>query len=122
MNNNFHRVNKYILIGVLLFLLIFTVGCGSPAKVTTMDIFVSEWAVEPQSEVLNAGMITFNITNDGALEHNFIIEGVDETIELLFPGETKTLEVELAAGTYNILCNLAGHQEAGMELTITVTE
>lgn len=101
--------------------LLITSACGEPPKIHQMDIVISEWAIEPQSEILNAGLITFNVTNNGALEHNFIIESREgESIELIFTTETKTLEIELEPGTYTLICNLPGHQEAGMETAITV--
>ena len=37
------------------------------------------------------------------------------------PNETKAAAVELAAGTYTIYCDIAGHRQAGMEAKLVVS-
>ncbi len=39
----------------------------------------------------------------------------------LDPGQSGTLTVNLKAGTYLLICNVAGHYEAGMWTEFTVT-
>ncbi len=93
---------------------------GSPAGPARVEITEREWGLEPAAVSVKDGSVTFEVTNAGALEHNFEIEGAGK-IELLLPQESKTLEVKLAAGTYTIMCSLPGHKEAGMVGTLTVT-
>ncbi len=62
---------------------------------------------------------TFNVTNKGTVEHTFIVMSPDGSQELAKittqPGETKPLEfTPSSAGTYPVVCNIAGHKEAGM--------
>ena len=38
----------------------------------------------------------------------------------LHPGDTETLTLDLAAGTYTLYCSLLGHEDAGMRTDITV--
>jgi len=104
-----------ILFGILILVLS---ACGStpPSDVT---VSLSEWAIEPMDLTVAAGIVTFNITNTGTIDHDFAIEGVTK-IELITPGDTKALEVMLEPGTYNLLCDLSGHKEAGMTGTLTV--
>src|SRR5690606_8902718 len=66
--------------------------------------------------------LTFTITNEGTVPHDFSIEGVAQTEEIP-AGESTTLEVEaLDAGEYQVVCTVAGHEPAGMSGTLTVTE
>ena len=39
----------------------------------------------------------------------------------LKPNESKTLEVDLGAGSYLLLCNVPGHYASGMVVPLTVT-
>lgn len=47
-------------------------------------------------------------------------EGEELEVEDIEPGDTVTLEAELEAGRYAIICNLPGHYEDGMRTGFTV--
>jgi len=85
-----------------------------------VEINIKEFAIEPGVSTVNAGTVIFEIKNEGFIEHNFMVEGYEDQIELILPQETKTLEVELSPGNYRLICNLPGHEEAGMVAEITV--
>ena len=87
---------------------------------STVEITESEWEIEPQRDQVKAGEVTFVVTNTGNLEHNFVVEGLDDTIELILPQDTQSLAVTLSPGTYTLMCDLSGHREAGMETQFTV--
>lgn len=40
--------------------------------------------------------------------------------DLVQPGQTKTIEVDLKPGVYEVVCTVPGHKEAGMKATIEV--
>jgi uncharacterized cupredoxin-like copper-binding protein len=89
-----------------------------------VDVSLTEWSIE-MPDTLAAGPITFNITNNGSVQHNLEIEGngVEEKLDAnLAPGESGTLEVTLEAGTYEVYCPVGdgSHREQGMELELTV--
>ena len=86
-----------------------------------VEITQWEWAIEPLRDEVKAGEVTFMVTNTGNLEHNFVVEGMDETIELILPQDTQSMSVTLRPGTYTLICDLSGHREAGMETQFTVT-
>jgi uncharacterized cupredoxin-like copper-binding protein len=70
-----------------------------------------------------AGSVTFEIVNDGTIEHDFAIEGVlDGTNGPLAPGESATVTVDLEPGEYRAYCPVGDHAEQGMEFAFTVTE
>jgi plastocyanin len=71
-----------------------------------------------------AGKITITFTNDSPLGHNFTLQqgtsGPVIAATPTFQGGTKTLTVDLKAGTYTYYCSVPGHRAAGMQGTLTV--
>ena len=65
------------------------------------------------------GIVTFKVTNKGALEHDFKISG--KVTKKLKPGTTATLKITFKkGGKFPYLCTLPGHAAAGMKGTFTV--
>jgi uncharacterized cupredoxin-like copper-binding protein len=105
---------------------------------------LSEWAVEVDADTAKAGTVTFTITNEGSMDHEFLVvktdiedgkipviggrfaepsvgvEVIDE-IEQFSSGETQELTVTLSSGNYQLVCNLYGHYSAGMHTAFRVT-
>ena len=103
---------------------------------------LTDFAIALESENLTAGSTTFDIVNDGPTVHELEVfrtdlahgalpvdgstvaddqlEIVDE-VEDIAPGTATSLTVELPAGQYVVICNIADHYEAGMHAGITVT-
>lgn len=119
---------------VLTLLLAITVGLvltgdyAQPAPASaepqaTIEVTVTEFAIEPAQLSAPAGVpLTFEITNDGSVPHDFVITDVAGT-ELLESGASGTLETEaLEPGTYDVLCSVAGHEGAGMQAILTVSD
>lgn len=74
-----------------------------------------------EQESLQAGTVTFEITNDGNRPHSFAISGeVEERLRDRIPsGESETMEVDLEAGTYTAYCPVGGHSEnESTEITV----
>lgn len=71
-----------------------------------------------------AGKITIKFTNASPLKHNFVVE-TGETIiaktPLLAKGKTGSLTVTLKKGTYDFVCDVPGHEAAGMKGTLVVS-
>lgn len=94
------------------------------AEVNRVDVGLVEFDILMPEE-LPAGPTEFTITNEGSRRHNFRIEGpgVSEGFDTnLTPGETRTLQVDLEPGTYDVWCPIPGHRSLGMELELTVTD
>jgi plastocyanin len=92
-------------------------GGGAAADWVAVDIAYDQAPTE-----LAAGTVSASLTNDGAIEHNVVIEELgDEKILDAPAGQTDSAEVELEAGEYTFYCDVAGHREAGMEGTLTVS-
>jgi len=97
--------------------------------------------VDPASTA--AGSVTFNVTNTGTIIHNLRVIKTElapdalpltsdsfyvdeEQVEVVgsiaefTSGQPETLTVDLAAGGYVLICNVATHYESGMYTTFTV--
>ena len=73
----------------------------------------------------HAGSVTFDFTNNSSVPHNVTFEkaGTEEEAggtSTVANGST-SVTVTLAKGTYNFYCSVAGHEDAGMKGTLTVT-
>lgn len=93
-------------------------GGGSQA----VQITATEFAFDPSEITIEAGSASFELTNDGSAPHALEIEGngVEEASDTIDGGESTTLELELAEGTYEIYCPVGDHRDRGMEGTLTV--
>jgi uncharacterized cupredoxin-like copper-binding protein/quercetin dioxygenase-like cupin family protein len=101
---------------------------GTPAAEAagggTVAVSLTEFMIDMPTE-LPAGPTTFEITNDGTIEHNFEVEGQgieEELPENLAPGASGTLTVDLAPGTYEVYCPVGNHAGEGMLVEVTVTD
>jgi hypothetical protein len=89
----------------------------------TVEVQLQEYTISMPASI-SAGQTVFEVTNVGTEEHSFVIEGQGIDAELehhLQPGETLTLEVDLAEGSYEVHCPVEDHAEEGMRLDLTVT-
>lgn len=105
-------------------LVVGTPGLAAPAAPRPILIKAREFAFEPKELTARAGEVTFDVKNEGSLEHNFIIEDAARKtvaqIPVIEAGKTEDLKVSLRPGTYAIVCNLPGHKDAGMTGTVRV--
>ena len=117
------------------------------AQTTSNEITgsVKEWSVGISAGMAKAGVVNFTIENAGTVPHEFLVvrtdyapgkiplgadnrfseEGagivvVDEISEFN-PNTTGKLSVTLTPGTYQVLCNIAGHYANGMFAPLVVS-
>jgi uncharacterized cupredoxin-like copper-binding protein len=134
------RVSKRVVtLAVLLLVVPVLVACG-PKKI---DVSLTSYAIAPSADTMNAGDVTFTITNNATDQaHEFVVVSTDlaanslplddngdvdenqitvvDEVEDLQPGSTEDLSVNLAAGHYVLMCNQPGHYKQGMYLDFTV--
>jgi plastocyanin len=102
-----------------------TKGSGSGAGAsTTLDLAADESALAFDKTELEAkpGKVTIDFTNPSAIPHNVVIlENGKELagFEPIAEGE-EAVEADLEAGTYEFICSVPGHAEAGMKGTLSV--
>jgi hypothetical protein len=112
-----------VLVGSLLYAAIGPVIAGE-GPIAILEVRLTEFAIEMLTTA-PPGRLTFSVTNDGTTEHNFAVEG--QGFEKKFdtnlqPGETRSLQVELPAGTYRVYCPLENHKERGIQLELKVAQ
>lgn len=118
------------------------VELGKPTA--TVEVSLGEWFVKPDKSSVKAGTIEFKVTNDGSIEHEFVIvktnvapdkipisgenkADVDKVgeeigeIEEFEPGKTEEMKVKLKPGKYVLICDVAGHYKNGQRVAFTVT-
>jgi plastocyanin len=70
------------------------------------------------------GKVTIEFANASPLSHNVTVQepggGATLGATPTFSGATKSLTLNLKAGTYAFFCSVPGHRQAGMQGTLTV--
>lgn len=124
-----HRIRTLSSVVVLALLLAACGGNGGNgtaddggAQASTATFVAVDIAYDEAPSEVPAGEVTFELVNQGEIEHNITIEelGEDPVVETT-SGETATGSVTLEAGTYTYYCSVPGHRDAGMEGTLTVS-
>lgn len=110
---------------------------------STVEVALKDFDLTVAPDSVAAGEITFSTSNDGPSTHEFeIMSGADsvdldslpiendvadtagltlvDEVEDVTPGSTAELTVDLAPGTYAVICNLPAHFAQGMHATLTV--
>ena len=88
----------------------------------TINVNETEFKLDMPGTV-KAGMVTFNVTNKGAIPHSLEIQGqgIDQKLpSTLQPGQSGSLQVDLKPGTYMVFCPVDDHKGAGMMVNLTV--
>jgi nitrite reductase (NO-forming) len=93
-------------------------AAGGTSEGITIEAVDVAW--NPDTATIPADTdVTITVPNTGAVVHTFVIEEADVRIEIE-PGGTVEVVVNLPAGTYTFICDVPGHEEAGMIGTLTV--
>ena len=122
-------------------------GSGNDADGDTagdgIAVTLKDFAIELGETSAPAGSVTFDVVNDGPSVHEFELIDTDipadsfevesgvaattadggvivDEVEEVAPGTTAGLTVDLEAGTYALVCNIANHYESGMFTSFTV--
>jgi uncharacterized cupredoxin-like copper-binding protein len=75
--------------------------------------------------MVGRGKVTFEISNEGQLEHGLHIVGPgidDQSDEFLVPGQHRSVTLKLGEGTYRLSCPDGNHADLGMWAKIEVTD
>ncbi len=113
----------------------------------TVSVSLNQWTITPTATTVPSGPVTFDVTNDGTMTHEFVVLQTDTAASEIpiksFEGETdrinedtagtnvgetgdmeagitQTLKLDLAPGHYVLVCNLPSHYGLGMHTDFTV--
>ncbi len=100
-----------------------TATTTSTLAATAVPVSETEFKITLPKTTLAAGSYSFEVKNDGKIEHDLVVQGngVDEKTPTIAPGKSATLNVDLKPGTYDVYCSIPGHKQAGMDVKLTVT-
>jgi uncharacterized cupredoxin-like copper-binding protein len=95
----------------------------SASAPTTLEATETEFKIALPKTTVAAGSYTFDVKNDGNIDHDLVVKGngVDEKTATIGAGKSATLKVDLKPGTYDVYCSVPGHKQAGMDLKLTVS-
>jgi plastocyanin len=90
-------------------------GAGSTLGFTAVDI-----DFEREEVSASPGDLDVTLTNEGAIEHSWVVEGHEAELRLYTQqsGATDQGTITLDQGTYTYYCDIPGHRAAGMEGTL----
>ncbi|MDH3399165.1 MAG: cupredoxin domain-containing protein [Acidimicrobiia bacterium] len=135
------KARKYLVL-LMVMLVVGLAACSGGAS-TSIKVALNDFSMSPDSwEVPTGETITIEITNDGAVDHEWVLLQPGVTIaseadlpateeelladfvyweEEVLAGETGTFTfVAPAVGTYQIICAIESHFDAGMKGELTV--
>ena len=125
-------MRNYLMLVVVLVLSLALTACGGSGAKTDIKVTMTDFQFDPMEFTVPAGQtITINATNDGAVEHEFVIFnfgtdagekfGDEDEANIYWevevqPGEsaTETFVAPNEPGEYYVTCGIEGHLEAGM--------
>lgn len=93
-------------------------AAAAPAEfsISTVDL-----AFQPSSLTIPARTdVTIRIENLGVIPHDFAIPQLGVKSAVLSNGESTTVTINAAPGTYGFACSVPGHKQAGMRGTLVV--
>jgi len=125
---------------IFLLILVFLSACQSGGPSTKLTVELSDFAITPNQLSVPAGSeIQIRVANKGTVEHNFYIMQYGVDVGDMFDEEDianaywevdaqpdESVELSFTApdqpGTYQIVCGMPGHLQAGMVGTLEVVK
>jgi len=93
-----------------------------PASGGTVAVSEKEYSIElAEGTTLKPGKVTFDVRNDGKIQHDLAVEdGQEKKTPLIDSGKSAELSVDLEPGRYKLYCTVPGHEQLGMKQEVTV--
>jgi uncharacterized cupredoxin-like copper-binding protein len=118
-------------------------ACAGGSETIPADVDVAvhlkDYRVELSVATVKPGTVRFGVKNEGGMEHSFELmrtdlpfdklptvdakakeDGLVKQVKSLAVGKVSVVTVDLAAGKYVIICNVAGHYQLGMRAALTI--
>lgn len=101
-----------------------TAASESQGEVVEIQATLREWALDLSQTEVPAGTVRFVVTNAGQFAHNLTVTddsgNLAQTPTFGSAEGPQVVEVELAPGTYEIICSLPGHANRGQRAQLVV--
>lgn len=129
-----------LLAGALVVAAIVASPIVASASKSVVKVQLKEFKVLPSPLKAKRGVVSFTVRNTGKINHEFVVlktkvaasklrvksgkaveTGRVGRVRAFKPGASRTLNLTLKAGKYVLLCNLAGHYQAGQRIGFAVT-
>ena len=99
-------------------------GAEQPAG--SMKVTMTEFKFDPSSVDTKAGKVVLFVVNSGTVSHDLVVHDSAGAIvaqsSLVPAGNSAVLTIDnLPAGSYTIICSVAGHADSGMKGTLTAS-
>lgn len=147
MLNRIDLLRAVVLISVVLLAGLVATACApsAPPGPTAVRATMDEFTIKLSATSAPAGKVTFQVANQGKVEHELVVlktdlapnalkmraanpKKVDEEagtqnlgeVEDVGAGETKSGTFDLPAGKYVLICNVEDHYKAGMAVAFEV--
>jgi plastocyanin len=100
-------------------------GGGPSQPAGSTKVTMTEFKFDPGALTVTHGKVVFWLVNAGSVSHDMAIKDSSgnsiATSELVSAGDSKEFDVDLAAGSYTIVCTQPGHEASGMKGTLTAS-
>jgi uncharacterized cupredoxin-like copper-binding protein len=130
-------------LALLLGLALTVAACAPASENIPADVDVAvhmqDYRVILSVATIKPGTVRFGVKNEGGMEHSFELiktdlpfdqlptadakakeDGLVKQVKSLGVGKVSVVSVDLAAGKYVVICNIAGHYQLGMRAALTV--
>jgi plastocyanin len=122
-------------VALLAVVAVVVLACGATpgAQAGNLEVVLNEFYIEPASQLVKAGTIDLELSNDGQIPHTLVVAANDGTVltasDAVQPEARETLTVRLEPGTYQLTCRivfrgddglLVDHYQEGMGTVLTV--
>jgi len=133
---------RLVLGGAVVAAVVFASPIAASESKTTVKVQLKEFKVLASPASAQHWFVSFAVRNTGKIRHEFVVLKTKvapaklpvksgKAVEAgrvgkigalkLKPGASRTLNLNLNAGKYVLLCNLPGHYQAGQRIGFTVT-
>lgn len=88
----------------------------------TVAVSEKEYSIQlAGGSTLKAGKLTFDVKNDGKIQHDLAVaDGQEKKTPLIDSGKSAKLSVDLEPGKHKLYCTVPGHEQLGMKQEVTV--
>jgi len=97
---------------------------GGSTEAQAITATEKDFSISLDKDALTAGSYAISVVNNGQWTHDLAVEKDGKTMatsDKIAPGESTTLNVDLAAGDHVFFCSIDGHRAMGMEINVKVT-